>query len=379
MAVEQARKAEGRTLVQPGLLLKPPREEVKVVDKFKKQGYRIIGNHSAVKICHWTKSALKGGKKCYKRWYGIESHRCIQMTPSVQYCNLMCVFCWRAHTVNRVQPYDGAWDDPEYIIEESIKAQRELLSGFKGNPLVTRERFEEAMVPKHIAISLDGEPSLYPKLAEFIKEATKRGMTTFLVTNGTMPERLRELVEKDAQPTNLYISLYGPDKETHLTVNKPLIPDSWERLIESLRVMREFRSRKVVRLTLVKGPEEGLGSKKWPYNMKDPEKYAELVKIAKPDFVECKGYVHVGESQSRLPKEAMPMLEDLEAFAEELMKLIGFVHVTVDEASRVVLLADPNSHYYKEALERISKEDGAHHADNGYSFDEPQSCTERGH
>jgi tRNA wybutosine-synthesizing protein 1 len=63
---------------------KPFRDSVKFENRFKEAGYRIVGRHSAVKVCHWTKSALKGGKACYKSWYGIESHRCIQMTPSLQ-------------------------------------------------------------------------------------------------------------------------------------------------------------------------------------------------------------------------------------------------------------------------------------------------------
>ncbi len=333
---------------------KPKREEVKLAEKFQQSGYRIIGRHSAVKVCHWTKSALRGEKMCYKHWYGIDSHRCIQMTPSVQYCNLMCVFCWRFHTPNRVEPYDGGWDDPAEILDKMIAVQRQLLSGFKGNPKVSRERYEEAIDPKHIAISLDGEPTLYPKLAEFIQEATKRGMTTFLVTNGTMPERLEELKRKGAEPTSLYISLYGPDKESHIRTNKPLIPDSWERILKSLEVMSSFKSRKVIRLTLVKG-----------YNMHSPEKYAELIKIAKPDFVECKGYMHVGESQKRLPKEAMPSTDEIIEFAKQLAKQLEYVYVTEDHASRVALLADPTSRYYLEQLHKIRQETGL--SDSYYS------------
>ncbi|KAG8061105.1 hypothetical protein GUJ93_ZPchr0003g17704 [Zizania palustris] len=41
-----------------------------------KQGYKIIGSHSGVKICRWTKSQLRGRGGCYKHsFYGIESHR----------------------------------------------------------------------------------------------------------------------------------------------------------------------------------------------------------------------------------------------------------------------------------------------------------------
>lgn len=44
-----------------------------------KQGYKIIGTHSGVKLCRWTKSMLRGRGGCYKHtFYGIDSHRFIQ-------------------------------------------------------------------------------------------------------------------------------------------------------------------------------------------------------------------------------------------------------------------------------------------------------------
>ncbi len=161
-------------------------------------------------------------------------------------------------------------------------------------------------------------------------------MTTFLVTNGTNPMRMKELIDEDAQPTNLYISLYGPDFETHVRICRPLINDSWTRLNESLRLMPCLdKSRKVIRLTLVKG-----------YNMMNVEKYAELIKLAKPDYVECKAYMHVGESQKRLPREVMPSMDEIIAFSQKLASMINYKIVSHDNASRVSLLADESSPYY---------------------------------
>ena len=58
-------------------------------------GYRVIGSHSGVKLCRWTKSMLRGRGGCYKHsFYGIESHRCMETTPSLA-CANKCVFCWR--------------------------------------------------------------------------------------------------------------------------------------------------------------------------------------------------------------------------------------------------------------------------------------------
>ena len=49
-----------------------------------KQKYRVVGEHSGVKVCHWLGQRLIHGRSCYKqRFYGINSHRCLQMTPAV--------------------------------------------------------------------------------------------------------------------------------------------------------------------------------------------------------------------------------------------------------------------------------------------------------
>lgn len=57
-----------------------------------KQGYKIIGSHSGVKICRWTKAALRGRGFCYKHsFYGIQSHLCMETTPSLA-CANKCVF-----------------------------------------------------------------------------------------------------------------------------------------------------------------------------------------------------------------------------------------------------------------------------------------------
>ena len=59
---------------------------------------RGAGSHSGVKLCRWTKSMLRGRGGCYKHaFYGIESHRCMEATPSLA-CANKCVFCWRHHT-----------------------------------------------------------------------------------------------------------------------------------------------------------------------------------------------------------------------------------------------------------------------------------------
>jgi tRNA wybutosine-synthesizing protein 1 len=217
-----------------------------------------------------------------------------------------------------------AMDEPSTIIEELIKAQRQLLSGFKGNINVDKKKWKEAQTPNNAALSLIGESLLYPKISDLLKEFHKRNFTTFLVTKGTLPERLKKL---EVEPTNLYISLCAPDEETYMKVDNPLVKDGWKKMNESLELMKSFSCRKVIRLTLVKG-----------LNMKYPERYAKLILKAEPDFIEPKAFMRVGEAMKRLPHEAMPLHEDVIDFAKKLSEFTGYEIKDEFKPSRVVLL-----------------------------------------
>jgi tRNA wybutosine-synthesizing protein 1 len=84
------------------------------------------------------------------------------MSPSVAHCNFKCVFCWRPVELTQTEPIAGDVDGPDQVIADSVTAQRRLVSGFGGVPdLVERKKFEEALEPRHVAISLAGEPTLY--------------------------------------------------------------------------------------------------------------------------------------------------------------------------------------------------------------------------
>jgi len=218
-----------------------------------RQGYVLVGRHSVVKKCHWTHVALTQRRFCYKcKFYGIESHRCIQMSPTALWCWNACLHCWR------LRPTDTAkWDetkipwvdDPELIAEGSIEAQREIILGYKAHPKVDGKMFEEALNPKHVAISLTGEPTLYPRLGELIKEYHKRGLTTFLVTRGVRPDVLANL---DEEPTQLYVSIEAWDEKSYNYFDRPLFPGLWKTTLETLRLLPSFSSPTVIRFTLVK-------------------------------------------------------------------------------------------------------------------------------
>lgn len=281
-------------------------------------------DHTAVQTCGWTKNALRGEGRCYKNvFYGIQSHRCIQMTPVVK-CNERCVFCWRDHRGHAYELGDVEWDDPAAVVDASIELQQDLLSGFGGNDQVPRERFEESMTPRHVAISLDGEPTLYPYLPELIEEFHARDMTTFLVSNGTKPEMIEA-----CNPTQLYVSVDAAERATFDAVVRPVADDAWERLVDTMDVLHEKDCRTVLRTTLLDGE-----------NMRNPDWFAAFYDRAAPDFIELKAYMHVGHSQGRLSRDTMPEHEDVVAFAEAVQEWMPEYGVLKDvPASRVALLA----------------------------------------
>ena len=300
------------------------------IEKYKNAGYRIIGKnqHSGVEVCRWAKSVMRGGRNCYKGVYGVSSHRCLQMTPTLDFCTFNCKFCWRSFGKDRFKA-TKEWDNPKEILDEAIAAQRNLMNGWKGNKLTTIEKYKEALNPKHVAISLDGEPTLYPKIAELIKEIKKRGMTAFLVTNGTMPNRLKEILKKKAEPTNLYISVYATNPKDYQKITNSFLPNAWERVLESLMLMKKFKeARTIFRMTLVKG-----------LNLKDAEGWSRLIALAQPKIVEFKGYTWLGESRQRLKREDMPSMQELEDFAKKISKLTGYKVKHKDKISRVIIFA----------------------------------------
>ncbi len=287
-----------------------------------KQGYRIIGNHSAIKICNWTREAIRNKNVCYKNtFYGIQSHRCLQMSPAAFWCSLNCLHCWR--TLRFKVPKQAEWDEPKEILDESINAQKKLLEGFWGSEC-NKKKLKEAMQPNQIAISLIGEPCLYPKLPELIDEVKNRNMTAYVVSNGTIPEMTEKLISH--QPTNMYITLPAPDESIFKKACLPIVKDGWQNIMKSLSMMKEF-DRSVIRLTLVKD-----------LNFVKPEKYAEIIDRAETDFVEIKSFMSVGGARERLAYSRMPLHAEIKAFAEDIEKHSSYKIINEKSDSRVVLL-----------------------------------------
>lgn len=301
-----------------------------LIEALKKHKYHIVGSHSAVKRCRWLYESIVNNRPCYKqKFYGIKSHLCVQMTPALFYCTQKCLFCWRAQSGDLQLSWEEIslpkWDKPEDIVEGCIKAQLEILSGYKGNPKADQEKLKEAYRPRHAAISLTGEPTLYEPLGDLIREFHKRSFTTFLVSNGTLPSTLENLSE---EPTQLYISLCAPNENTYEAVCRPIIANAWRKLNKSLELLCSFSCPTVIRITLVRG-----------LNMSNIEEYAKLIDKANPTYVESKAYMHVGFSRLRLGYEHMPTHAEVKDFAIELAKEAGYNIIDESEESRVVLLS----------------------------------------
>jgi tRNA wybutosine-synthesizing protein 1 len=301
-----------------------------LVQTLKKQKYHLIGNHSAVKRCKWLYESIINGRVCYKeKFYGIKSHQCIQMTPSLYYCTQQCLFCWRAQSGD----LQVTWDEmklpelnaPEEIFKGSIEAQEKILTGYKGNPKTNWRKYTEALTPKHVAISLTGEPTLYPNIGELIRTYHQKGLTTFLVSNGTLPYRLSKLSQ---EPTQLYLSVCAPNEQVYNKVCRPQLPNAWVNLNESLGLLQSFKCNTVIRMTLVKG-----------HNMSLIEDYAKLVEKANPTYIEAKAYMHIGFSNLRLGFDNMPQLPEVKAFAVKLAEKTGYNILDESADSRVVLLS----------------------------------------
>jgi len=284
-----------------------------------KEGYKIIGTHSAVKLCRWTKHQLRGRGGCYKHtFYGITSYQCMEATPSLA-CANKCVFCWRHHK----NPVGREWrwkeDPPDMIVEAAIEEHRGMIKQMRGVPGVQEQRFKEAFNVRHCALSLVGEPIMYPRINELVGELHNRKISTFLVTNAQFPEAMKTL----HPVTQLYVSVDAATKDALKEVDRPLFKNFWERLIGSLDTLRDKGQRTTYRLTLVK---------EWNMMQNELDDYAKLVERGQPDLIEIKAVTYCGKSDgSNLTMKNVPWHHEVRSFAEALCKRTGGLYGTACE------------------------------------------------
>jgi len=261
------------------------------------------------------------------------------MGPSVVWCDNKCLHCWRAIELTLGDKINGKIDSPKKIIDGCINAQRGLLLGFKklptskGNRLskANMKKWKEAQEPAQFAISLSGEPMIYPKIGELISELRKRGKTSFLVTNGLHPDKLKELIEKKQLPTQLYISINAPNEEVYDRIHRSSKKNAWKILNETLAIVSKLKgkTRTVFRINLIR-----------ELNMDGRyiKEYAKLIDKANPLFVELKSYMSVGFARQRLGYNKMPTYIEMKNFAKKLAKVTGLKILDSHEFSRAWVL-----------------------------------------
>ncbi len=306
----------------------------KNLELLKRQHYRVAGKHSVVQICRWNKNSLIGKGECYKyKFYGIPSWRCCEISPASVFCDNKCIHCWRAVEATQGDKMNPKLiDEPETIIEECIKHRKKLLTGFGGHDRLDKKRYKEAQEPSHFAISLIGEPTLYPKIGEMIALLRKRKKTSFIVTNGLHPDVLKKLDKKNQLPTQLYVSLNASNEKEYIPWHNSNMKNAWKKYNETLDLLNKFTKkgkRTVFRMTLVRN-----------MNMDDKhiEEFAALIKKAGVMYVEVKSFMSLGSARKRLAFETMPSIKEIEVFAKKLAKKTGYLVLDKHMPSRIVLL-----------------------------------------
>lgn len=304
-----------------------------IKQKLKKAKYGVF-NHSAVELCHWTKKSFSDEGSCYKhKFYGISTHRCMEMTPSALNCENRCIYCWRpTEFYDTLEMPSKLVDDPEIIVQNLLDERRKLIVGFYGKNNVNTTKLDESLFPEHYAISLSGEPTMYPKLPDLIKylfrlKATK---SIFLVTNGQEPDMLYRLQNEHALPTQIYLSTNASNKKMFYKINGPRHRDAWDRWLQSLQFISTANTRTVLRMTLIR-------------NFNDDEKYfkefSDLISRGNPHFIELKSYMHVGMSTNRLEQSHMLEMDEVRSMCNGIKNCLDDYSV-MDESvvSRIVVL-----------------------------------------
>ncbi|MFX0070678.1 MAG: radical SAM protein [Candidatus Hermodarchaeota archaeon] len=400
------------------------------VEQYTKTTYRIIGKnkHTSIKPCHWLEQRLMTGRdnrNCYKGVFGIQSHRCLQNTPSLPFCNHQCVFCWRDIEMGSLgSEFLVDPDEPTILVEEMIRHQQDIIKNhlplrryldnyeimndliyfmlknegkfnintISNNIHVSKNKVEraitllknqsfiiptddtlknfkldsdikccidsreetenlinrelttpdeimrahgEAIYPNHAAISLDGEVMLYPLMSDYLKEFKKRNMTTFIVTNGTLPEKIKNL---SVYPSQLYITLPAPNEQIYKKVCRPMIKNGWNKIMDSMDLIESLPCRTLVRLTAIKD-----------LNINDRyiEEYVKIIKKANPNFFEIKGFTLQAKAlliKDRLKSDKalqdfFPEYKYLEKIAKKFEELSNFPLIYTNQASRDFLFA----------------------------------------
>lgn len=223
------------------------------------------------------------------------------------------------HTSARTKLEQGT--PVEDIIEQSITTEKEI-----------RQAHEEAYKPSHAAISLGGEPVLYPFISEFVAEFRHRHFTTFIVTNGTRSDIIKKM---DTLPTQLYVSMPVDSPEEYMRICRPGHEKQWKGFLETLELLSTLSCRTCIRITAIQS-----------LNMERAEGFARLIEHANPDFIDLKAFTLEAASLligKRLHANSsggsfQPTFGELQAFAQRLSETGHFPILEQVKKSRDILL-----------------------------------------
>jgi tRNA wybutosine-synthesizing protein 1 len=304
-----------------------------IKSKLQKAKYGVY-NHSAVELCHWTKKSFANEGNCYKhKFYGISTHQCMEMTPAALNCENRCIYCWRpTEFYDTLKMPAELVDEPDVIVQKLIQERKKLINGFYGNNKNDKKKLDESLLPTHYAISLSGEPTMYPKLPQLIKylKTLKATKSIFLVTNGQEPQMLQRLADEDALPTQLYLSTNASNSKMFYRINRPRHKDAWERWCKSLQFLRTVSTRTVLRMTMIRD---------YNYNSQFIKELAAIICQANPHFIELKSYMHIGMSTHRLEKNKMLEMSEIRDLAYQLLKtMANFSIMDESEISKIIVL-----------------------------------------
>jgi tRNA wybutosine-synthesizing protein 1 len=154
-------------------------------------------------------------------------------------------------------------------------------------------------------------------------------MTTFLVTNGSVPKALEKL---SCMPTQLYVTVAAPNEKLFERLCVPQTSHAWDNLMKTLELLPSLNTRTVIRHTLVDG-----------WNIGWEEEYSKLDSIADPYLIEPKGYVFVGDSRTRMTISNMPLHASVRQFSTRLADRLSLDILAEKEDSRVVLIGKKGS------------------------------------
>lgn len=200
------------------------------------------------------------------------------------------------------------------IVDGALKAHYAMIRQFRSVPGVLDDRYDEALAARHCALSLVGEPIMYPEINRFIRLLHSKGISTFLVTNAQFPDAIETL----DPVTQLYVSVDASSRDALKKIDRPLFRDFWERFLGSLKALSSKGQRTVYRLTLVKS-----------WNSEDVEGYARLVVMGTPDLIEIKGVTYCGTdtmSAASLTMANVPWHEEVVAFGKALVDKVNQMH-----------------------------------------------------